>query len=164
MLAGLNTSLQLSTKWGISLKICILLITTFLICLPRLIVLINVLLMYALSQWTHLKKDFCRLIPYPTPVFWPGKFHGQRSLMGYSPWGRKESDTTERITLQYPSAQWVLCLQISLIPKCHMLSRLCFRLKAHSIKSYFSSSSHRSTFSIMMQIKVCTSAMKNNRK
>ena len=29
----------------------------------------------------------------PTPVFLPGKFHGQRSLAGYSPWGRKESDT-----------------------------------------------------------------------
>ena len=26
---------------------------------------------------------------------WPGDFHGQRSLAGYSPWGRKESDTTE---------------------------------------------------------------------
>ena len=32
-------------------------------------------------------------------VFLPGEFHGQRSLSGYSPWGRKESDTTERITL-----------------------------------------------------------------
>ena len=31
----------------------------------------------------------------PPPVFLPGKFHGQRSLAGYSPWGRKESDTTE---------------------------------------------------------------------
>ena len=31
----------------------------------------------------------------PTPVFLPGKSHGQRSLMGYSPWGRKESDTPE---------------------------------------------------------------------
>ena len=31
----------------------------------------------------------------PTPVFLPGKFHGQRSLVGNSPWGRKESDTTE---------------------------------------------------------------------
>ena len=27
----------------------------------------------------------------------PGKSHGQRSLEGYSPWGRKESDTTERL-------------------------------------------------------------------
>ena len=33
-----------------------------------------------------------------TPVFLPGKFHGQRSLAGYSPCGRKESDTTERLT------------------------------------------------------------------
>ena len=31
----------------------------------------------------------------PTPVFLPGKVHGQRSLVGYRPWGRKESDTTE---------------------------------------------------------------------
>ena len=31
----------------------------------------------------------------PTPVFLPGKFHGWRSLAGYSPWDRKESDTTE---------------------------------------------------------------------
>ena len=30
-----------------------------------------------------------------TPVLPPGKFHGWRSLVGYSPWGRKESDTTE---------------------------------------------------------------------
>ena len=32
-----------------------------------------------------------------TPVLMPGKFHGWRSLMGYSPWGHKESDTTERL-------------------------------------------------------------------
>ena len=35
----------------------------------------------------------------PTPVFWPGEFHGQRSLVGYSPWGCKESDTTEWLSL-----------------------------------------------------------------
>ena len=31
----------------------------------------------------------------PTPVFLPGKFHGQRNLVGYSSWDCKESDTTE---------------------------------------------------------------------
>ena len=31
-----------------------------------------------------------------TPVFWPGEFHGL-----YSPWGHKESDTTERLSLEY---------------------------------------------------------------
>jgi len=31
----------------------------------------------------------------PSPVFLLGEFHGQRSLVGYSPWGRKELDTTE---------------------------------------------------------------------
>ena len=33
-----------------------------------------------------------------TPVFWPGEFHGQRSLAGYSSWGSKELDTTKRLT------------------------------------------------------------------
>ena len=33
----------------------------------------------------------------PTPVFLPGKSHGWRSLTGYSPWGRQESDTTEQL-------------------------------------------------------------------
>ena len=32
----------------------------------------------------------------PTPVFWPGEFHGL-----YSPWGLKESDTTERLSLKW---------------------------------------------------------------
>ena len=31
----------------------------------------------------------------PTPVFLPGKFHEQRSLVGYNPLGHKKSDTTE---------------------------------------------------------------------
>ena len=34
----------------------------------------------------------------PTPVFSPGEFHGQRSLVGYTPWGRKELDTTKWLT------------------------------------------------------------------
>ena len=33
---------------------------------------------------------------HPTPVLLPGKSHGWRSLVGCSPWGREESDTTER--------------------------------------------------------------------
>ena len=31
----------------------------------------------------------------PTPVFVPGESHGRRSVVGYNPWGHKESDTTE---------------------------------------------------------------------
>ena len=31
----------------------------------------------------------------PTPVFFPGEFHGQRSLGDYGPWGHKESDGSE---------------------------------------------------------------------
>ena len=34
----------------------------------------------------------------PTLVFLPGEFHGQKNLVGYNPWGRKELDTTESLT------------------------------------------------------------------
>ena len=34
----------------------------------------------------------------PTPGFLPEEFHGQRRLAGYSPWGRRESDTTKRLS------------------------------------------------------------------
>ena len=37
----------------------------------------------------------------PTPVFLPGKSHGQRSLAGYSPRDRKESDTTEHLSHKF---------------------------------------------------------------
>ena len=35
----------------------------------------------------------------PTTVFLPGESHEQRNLVGYSPWGCKELDTTEQLTL-----------------------------------------------------------------
>ena len=43
----------------------------------------------------------CRRKWQPTPALLPGKFHGQRSLVGYSPWGGKESDMTEHSTAQH---------------------------------------------------------------
>ena len=43
-------------------------------------------------------KTPCRKAWQPTPVFLPGESHGQRSLEGYNPWGRKESDMTERLS------------------------------------------------------------------
>ena len=41
----------------------------------------------------------------PTPVLLPGKSHGRRSLVGCSPWGRTESDTTERLSSSCPHIQ-----------------------------------------------------------
>ena len=43
------------------------------------------------------KKGRTRGKKNPTPVILPEKYHGQRSLAGYSPWGHKESDTTEQL-------------------------------------------------------------------
>ena len=64
------------------------------------------------SRWGF--NPWVRKIPWrrdwqPTPVFWSEEFQGQRSLAGYSPWGHKEVDTTEQLTvslsLQPPS--WI---------------------------------------------------------
>ena len=44
----------------------------------------------SLGQEHPLEKEMAT-----TPVFFPGKTHGQRSLVGSSPWGRRESDMTE---------------------------------------------------------------------
>ena len=46
---------------------------------------------------SHLLEKQWRRKWHPTPVLLPGKFHGWRSLVGYSPWGHKELDTTERL-------------------------------------------------------------------
>ena len=41
----------------------------------------------------------------PTPVFLPGESHGQRSLVGYSPWGHTDSDTTEQLSISQHTDQ-----------------------------------------------------------
>ena len=52
------------------------------------------------------------------PIFLPGKFHGQKSLAGYSPWGCKVSDTPERLSThilalhQVPVTHFRVCLQL----------------------------------------------------
>ena len=75
-----------------------------------------------LSRWNSGKKRVCqcrrlkrcgfdpwvRKIPQsrkwqPTPVFLPRKFHGQKNLVGYRPWGHKESETTEHSLSTQPS-------------------------------------------------------------
>ena len=59
-----------------------------------------------LSQDDPLEKE-----TQTAPVFLPGKSHGQRNLVGYSPWGRKESDTTERLSMHtYTILALLLCI------------------------------------------------------
>ena len=56
----------------------------------------------------------------PAPVFLPGKSHGQRSLAGYSPWGCKESDRTERLSVHTcPLLPRVPLCPSSLLPMVH---------------------------------------------
>ena len=48
------------------------------------------------SLWYYWRRQW-----HPTPVLLPGKSHGQRSLVGCSPWGCEESDTTERLHFRF---------------------------------------------------------------
>ena len=48
------------------------------------------------SKFMETCKSLWRRWWHPTPVLLPGKPHGRKSLVGYSPWGCEESDTTER--------------------------------------------------------------------
>ena len=57
---------------------------------------------------------------HPTPVFLPGKSHGQRSLVGYSAWGHKELDTTEQLSIQRESG----CPELNKKPKVQTEMRL----------------------------------------
>ena len=66
--------------------------------------------------------SWVRKIPWrrewlPAPVFFPGEFHGQRSLVSYSPWGRKESDMTEPLTHTH-----ACCYPGTIFPLLHQMS------------------------------------------
>ena len=64
----------------------------------------------------------------PTSVSLPGEFHGQRSLVGYSPWGRTESDTTEQLRLSlFIIHAWSISLN-SVPHKFLIVSFFCFIL------------------------------------
>ena len=47
------------------------------------------------------RQEYWSGVPLPSPVLLPRKSHGQRSLVGCSPWGREESDTTERLHFHF---------------------------------------------------------------
>ena len=93
------------------------------------------------------REPWVRKIPWrrewqSTPVFLPGEFHGQRSLVGYSPWGPKESDMTE---LTHTHTYMCVCVYIHTylyvcvyiyIPFEHRKSHICWR--KNDLESYFS--------------------------
>ena len=55
------------------------------------------LLLFPILTYVTLESYTWRRQWHPTPVLLPGESHEQRSLVGCSPWGREESDTTERL-------------------------------------------------------------------
>ena len=70
------------------------------------------------EAWVHpgVRKISWRREWIATPVFLPGEFHGHRSLVGYSPWGCKEKDTTEQLTYTHISNSKIFGKLLSEIP------------------------------------------------
>ena len=82
----------------------------------------NLSAMQKTQVWSLGKKIPWRRELLLTPVFLPGKFHEQRSLAVYSPWGRKESDRTEGQTLSlspYTNSQHFNILRTYYIKGCY---------------------------------------------
>ena len=73
---------------------------------------------YGSDRW--FRKILQRRKWQPTPVFLPGKSRGQRSLAGYSPWGRKEQDTTEKTQRGCTIYSWFTML-CSFLLNCKMI-------------------------------------------
>ena len=92
------------------------------------------------------QEDPWRRTWQPTPVFLPGESHGQRILVGYSPWGRKESDMTERLSsvtifikiyfLSFHSLSKFLIFQQFSFLNCQLYKAIYF-LWLLTLKSYF---------------------------
>ena len=78
----------------------------------------------------------------PTPVLLPGKSHGQRSLVGCSPWGHEESDTTER--LRRVAAKLTKITLLSTTFSYHIGRARCF-----TCLSYLVGLSERSSLSVL---------------
>ena len=91
------------------------------------------------EEWRRCKR--CRFDPWvrnipwwrkwqPAPVFLPGKFHGQMSPVGYSPWGCKGSDTTEHACKVRPTKVWWLFQNSTVTNK--QSRETCWPLEPHS--------------------------------
>ena len=68
----------------------------------------------------------------PTPIFLPGESYGERSLVGYSPWGHKESETAKQLTLSFST------FSVSFINIFNSFSSLHEVNKANSLSILFS--------------------------
>ena len=66
-----------------------------------------------------------------TPVFLPGDSHGWRSLVGYSPQGRKELDTTERLHFHFPTDGVGGALLVFLLQEVLGHSSLHYKMPSH---------------------------------
>ena len=69
-----------------------------------------------LSDWTELKERAWRRKWQPTPVFLPGEYHAQKSLVSYNPRSCKESDTSEWLTHKEKESSSQVALVVKNLP------------------------------------------------
>ena len=69
-----------------------------------------------------------------TPIFLPGKLHGQRSLVGYSTWGCNESDRTEHTHTHTPSYSTLKSRDITLPTKVCLVKAMVFPMSCVDVR------------------------------
>ena len=83
------------------------------------------------------QEDPWRRKQQPTPVFLPGESHGQRSLLGSSPQGRKQSDMTERFHFHFRQKPHPLFPCCTLLHFSHIGPWAIFQLPASPMQAQF---------------------------
>ena len=69
----------------------------------------------------------------PTPILLPGKFHGWKGLVGYRPWGHKESDMTKGLQFTKRKKQKKIILIYSV--QFSSVTQLCLTLRPHELQN-----------------------------
>ena len=85
---------------------------------------------HSFSPWV--RKIPWRRAQQPTPVFLPGESHGQKSLVGYSPWGHRELNMTERLS----TAWHIILTEKNLSKQIQLLSSLSCLFKGIVISTF----------------------------
>ena len=85
----------------------------------------------AAMEFAEIQTHPWRMAQQPTPVFWPGESHRQRSLAGQSPWGRTESDVTGHFTTHYFTVHFHFTV---LVPGAPQAKRPCGLIRSHCVE------------------------------
>ena len=82
----------------------------------------------------------------PIPVFLPGESHGQRSLVGYSPWGLKELDMSDRLSTNTHTMKQMFFWNSLAFSMIHQMLAICYLVPLPFLNPVYTSGSFQLTY------------------